>query len=121
MQKSENESRESLTLTLNEMVVRYREMLRDSSAVKSFDARLSACPEAAHAEAAAYDFLDSCRLGPVVLENASHGGNDFECSFGEQKFAVEVTAVTNSTASARSGVDHNLFSSENKVNGAAFY
>jgi len=86
MQNSESESRESLTLSLDEMVVRYREVLRDLSAVRSFDARLSACPEAAHAEAVAYDFLDSCRLSPVVLEDPSHGGSDFECSFGEQKF-----------------------------------
>jgi hypothetical protein len=70
-----------------------------------FDERLKASPESARAEAVAFDFLRSRNLEPRVLEDASFGGCDFECSFGNRRFAVEVTALTAEKMSEASGID----------------
>lgn len=75
---------------------------------KQFRKRLAATREAAQAEAAVFHYLEVKHLSPSLLEDPSHGGMDFECSFDGQKFAVEVTAFTSGTVSERSGYPDEL-------------
>lgn len=100
---------------LSALVESYRNYLDHHQALNAkqlaatrFDQRLKSCPEAARAEAVAFDFLRSRNLEPRLLEDASSGGCDFECRFGETSFAVEVTALTDETMSERSGIDDNF-------------
>lgn len=101
-------------MTLSEALEWYQEKLLTAEASgtagvsKQFAMRLRAQPEAAQAEAATYHFLSVKNLQPQLLENPSFGGLDFECSFGNQKFAVEVTSFTNETVSKRSGFPNEL-------------
>lgn len=66
-------------------------------ALKRFDERLRACPEAAHAEAVVFQYLRVRGLDPRLLEDLSSGGFDFECHGFQPHFAVEVTAITDET------------------------
>lgn len=101
-------------MTLAEVLEWYQEKLRAAEAAgkagvsKQFAKRLHAQPEAAQAEAATYHFLSVKNLQPQLLENPSFGGLDFECSFGNEKFAVEVTSFSNETVSDRSGVSNEV-------------
>ena len=100
----------SLLGTIADVVAGYREYLaRYSGAaklspLKRFDALMKANEDAAHAEAAVFDFLDLYKLQPRTLEDPSKGGPDFECAYGKLKFAVEVTNIGHPTLTRRSGM-----------------
>jgi len=53
----------------------------------------------------AFDFLRSRNLEPRILEDASFGGCDFECTVGNSRFAVEVTALGSEKMAEASGID----------------
>src|SRR5471030_420133 len=94
----------SLLGTIDDVVAAYREHLSRANAgpatrlaLKRYNSLLRASPDAAHAEAAMYDFLDHCHLEPTNLEHPSEGGPDFECHRGNDRFAVEVTSIGETT------------------------
>lgn len=97
--------------TLAHVIAKYREQLlrhqtlnEQPFALKHFDDRLEACPDAARGEAVTFAFLHTAGLNPRVLEDSTTGGADFECFASGQNFAVEVTAITAETVAQRSGV-----------------
>jgi len=75
---------------------------------KQFRKRLAARSEGAQAEAAVFHYLEVKNLNPRLLEDPSRGGMDFECSFGGENFAVEVTAFGRDTVTNRSGYPDEL-------------
>jgi hypothetical protein len=101
--------------TLSEVVESYRTFLLHhqasypkQQALKRFDARLASHQEGATAEAACFEYLRSNRLDPRLLEDASSGGADFLCQFGEEEVMVEVTALGNAAVTSKSGISHEL-------------
>lgn len=95
-------------MTLAEVVEWYEQRLsavgtHGPRLAKQFGARLLSNQEGAQAEAAVFHYLEVKNLEPTVLEDPSSGGLDFECSFGDDKFAVEVTAFASQTVTNRSG------------------
>lgn len=112
-----------LTLTLADVVESYRGYLElhqathpKQFALKRFDQRLSSTREAAQTEAVAFQFLRSRNLEPCLHEDASVGGSDFECTFGQTRFVVEATALTDDTVSKRSGIQNDLNGGPGYVN-----
>ena len=98
-------------VNLQELVDSYRNYLffheklnPHQRAATRFDDRLKSSPESAKAEAVAFDFLRSRNLEPRLLEDASFGGCDFECTFGHTRFAVEVTALDAEKMTEASGI-----------------
>jgi hypothetical protein len=99
----------SLYGTIDDVVTAYRSELARRAAVgqlKRFDDLLGANTDAAHAEAAVFDFLHRLHLQPENLEDLSEGGPDFRCHFAAQEFAVEVTAIGEPTLTRRSGMSN---------------
>lgn len=101
-------------MTLSEVLEWYQGKLHEADVAgkrgvaKQFAKRLRAQPEAAQAEAVVYHFLSVKKLNPQFLESPSLGGLDFECYFGEEKFAVEVTSFADETVTNRSGFPDEL-------------
>ena len=101
--------------TLADVVSSYRDYLSlrcvgatDSVSLRMFDRRLESTPEAAQTEAVVFEFLRSRSLAPTLHEDPSTGGNDFECSYYGQRFAVEATALRDDTLSGGSGIESEL-------------
>jgi hypothetical protein len=103
-------SYESLAGTISDVVQSYRHYLgskaNPDAALTRFNTLLVNNVAAAHAEAAVFDFLDLYQLQPRVFEDASTGGPDFECRYGKQTFAVEVTSIGDDTLTRRSGMSN---------------
>lgn len=101
--------------TLAEVVESYRTYLLHHQAIypkqqalRRFDNRLASHREGAKAEAACFEYLRSNHLAPRLLEDASSGGADFVCAFGDQEVMVEVTALGNEAVTSGSGMSHEL-------------
>lgn len=100
-------------MTLAEVVEWYERRLSAAGTngarlAKQFRRRLTGHREAAQAEAAVFHYLEVKNLKPTILEDPSRGGMDFECTFGDEKFAVEVTAFASQTVTNRSGYPDEL-------------
>lgn len=118
---------ESLAGTVDDVVAYYRDVLasrsggkKKTSHLKRFDTLLANNKAAAHAEAAVFDFLDlHHRLAPEIFEDASTGGPDFECTYGQRRFAVEVTSIGDVALTRRSNLPHDAAETSADA-GAAF-
>jgi hypothetical protein len=95
-------------MTSSEIVTWYRERLRAQGSINRFDQRLLAAPEAAQAEAVVFHYLLVKNLQPSLLEDPTTGGLDYECFFGNTRFAVEVTALVSETVSEKSRFPNEL-------------
>lgn len=102
-------------VTLADLVSSYRAYLElrcvgtsGSVSLRLFDHRLNTTPEAAQTEAVVFEFLRARSLNPKLLEDPSVGGNDFECTYYDQRFSVEATALRDNTVSEKSGIEAEL-------------
>jgi hypothetical protein len=99
----------SLLGTIDDVVAAYRAYLSVAGvfSLNRFNKLLEITPDAAHADAVVYDFLDLSNLEPATLEHPSEGGPDFECHRGDLRVAVEVTSIGEETLTRRSGMSNN--------------
>jgi hypothetical protein len=83
-----------------------------------FKKRQKSDPKAAAAEAAVFSFLRAEKLQPVLYEDVSTGGPDFQCSAStSDQFLVEVTSLDSDAVSERSGLPSSITGSGGRAFG----